>query len=93
MNETEGDSNLFELITIEIHKLFLQEMERYKGVTAEYNAMLKRKNLLEAKLFKRRYQKMEKHLNGMPNLDRTLNPFSRPYNPSVFNEGSLHSND
>lgn len=87
------DANLFELISIEIHKIFSQEMERYKGVTAEYNSMLKRKNLLEAKLFKRKYEKMQKHLNGMPSMDRTLNPFSRPYVPSVFNEVNLYSNN
>jgi hypothetical protein len=39
-------------------------MEKYKGVTAEYNAMLKRKNLLEAKIFKRRFEKIQKYLNG-----------------------------
>jgi hypothetical protein len=48
--------------------------------------MLKRKNLLEAKLFKRRYDKMQKHLTGMPGLDASVNPFKRPYKPSVFSE-------
>jgi hypothetical protein len=64
-------------------------MSRYKGITSEYNAMLKRKNLLEAKLFKRRYEKMQKHLNGMPSLEKSMNPFNRPYNPSVFSENAL----
>jgi hypothetical protein len=45
-------------------------MSKYKGVTAEYNAMLKRKNLLEAKLFKRRYEKIQKHLNGLAVIDK-----------------------
>ena len=52
------DSNLFEIISAEIHSLFSSDLAKIKGVTGEYNAMLKRKNLLEAKLFKRRYEKM-----------------------------------
>jgi hypothetical protein len=52
-------------------------MEKFKGVTSEYHAILKRKNLLEAKLFKRRFEKMRRHLSGMPSLDATLNPFKK----------------
>jgi hypothetical protein len=52
-------------------------MEKFKGVTSEYHAMLKRKNLLEAKLFKRRFEKMRRHLSGMPSLEATLNPFKK----------------
>ena len=33
-------------------------MTKYRGVNAEYNAVLKRKNLMEAKLFKKRYEKI-----------------------------------
>jgi hypothetical protein len=44
-------------------------MESCKGVTTAYNAMLKRKTLLEAKLFKQKYEKINKHLSGMPALD------------------------
>ena len=33
-------------------------MAKYRGVTSEFNAMLKRKNLLEAKLFKKKYEKV-----------------------------------
>jgi len=65
------DSHLFEIITLEINKLFQREMAKIKGVTSEYNSMLKRKNLLEAKLFKRRFEKMKRHINGIPSLDQT----------------------
>jgi hypothetical protein len=61
-------------------------MAKYRNVTSEYNTMLKRKNLLEAKLFKKRYEKVQKHLNGVPNMDSSLNPFKRQYKPSIFNE-------
>lgn len=80
------DAKLIEIITYEIDKMFTKEMSKYRGVTSEFNAMLKRKNLLEAKLFKKRYEKVQKHLNGVPNLDNTLNPFKRPYQPSIYNE-------
>lgn len=33
-------------------------MSKYRGVNSEYNAILKRKNLMEAKLFKKRYEKV-----------------------------------
>lgn len=55
--------------------------------------MLKRKNLLEAKLFKRRYEKMEKHLNGMPSMEKTMNPFNKVHTKSVFNESALTVNE
>ncbi|TNV84874.1 hypothetical protein FGO68_gene1032 [Halteria grandinella] len=93
IDDKDSDNSLFDMITIEIHKLFTQEMSKYKGVTAEYNAMLKRKNLLEAKLFKRRYEKVQKHLNGLSSSDKAMNPFNRPPLSSVFNEAALNSND
>ena len=68
--------------------LFQEEMQKYKGVTTEFNSMLKRKNLLEAKIFKRRYEKISKHLNGMPAMEKTLNPFYKLHTPSVFNEST-----
>lgn len=46
---------------------------------------------MEAKLFKKRYEKMQKHLNGVPNFDKTLNPFTRPYQPSIFNDTTRDS--
>jgi hypothetical protein len=52
------DEQLIEIITFEINKMFAKEMSKYRGVTSEYNSMLKRKNLLEAKLFKKRYEKV-----------------------------------
>lgn len=52
------DSKLVEIIAYEVDKMFTKEMSKYRGVTTEYNAMLKRKNLLEAKLFKKRYEKV-----------------------------------
>ena len=79
LEEKDMDNNLIEIITFEINKLFTKEMMKYRGVTSEYNAMLKRKNLLEAKLFKKRYEKVQKHLNGNPILENGLNPFKKPY--------------
>jgi stalled ribosome alternative rescue factor ArfA len=61
-------------------------MSRYKGITLEFIAMLKRKNLLEAKLFKRRYEKITKFLGGLPVQDQTMNPFKKTAPQSVFNE-------
>lgn len=52
------DIHLIDIITFEINKLFVKEMAKYRGVTSEFNAMLKRKNLLEGKLFKKRYEKI-----------------------------------
>lgn len=77
LEQSHDDTHLFEIITLEINRLFQLEMEKFKGVTSEYHAMLKRKNLLEAKLFKRRYEKMRRHLSGMPSLETTLNPFKK----------------
>jgi|LauGreDrversion4_2_1035121.scaffolds.fasta_scaffold310730_2 hypothetical protein len=86
LEQSHDDTHLFEIITLEINRLFQIEMEKFKGVTSEYHAMLKRKNLLEAKLFKRRFEKMRKHLSGLPNLDSSLNPFKKAQPPSIFNE-------
>ena len=58
LEHDQDDKHLFEFITLEINRLFQMEMEKFKGVTSEYQQMLKRKNLLETKLFKRRYEKM-----------------------------------
>lgn len=80
------DSRLIEIIMFEVNKMFSKEMTKYKSVTSEFNSMLKRKNLLEAKLFKKRYEKVEKHLNGIPNMDSSLNPFKKSYQPSIFND-------
>jgi len=52
------DTRLIEIIMFEINKIFSKEMLKYRNVTSEYNSMLKRKNLLEAKLFKKRYEKV-----------------------------------
>jgi len=68
-------------------------MEKFKGVTSEYNSMLKRKNLLEAKLFKRRYEKIRRHLSGMPNTEATFNPFKKAHAPSIFNENHKDDNN
>jgi hypothetical protein len=74
------------MISEEIDKIFREELDKIKGVTSEFNIMLKRKNLLEAKMFRRRYDKMQKHLTGIPGLEATCNPFKRPHKPSVFSE-------
>lgn len=58
LEEKDMDRHLVDIIMHEINKLFMKEMLKYRGVTMEYNAMLKRKNLLEAKLFKKRYEKV-----------------------------------
>ena len=84
---------LFQLISEEIQRLFALELSRYKGVTTEYNAILKRKNLLEAKLFKRKYEKISKHLSGMSSRDRNLNPFNKLPNPSVVSENIVSKHE
>ncbi len=66
--------------------MFKEEMEKIKGVNRDYVSMLKRRNFLETKVFKRKFEKMQKHLNGKPSQDTTMNPFKRPHNPSVFSE-------
>ena len=86
LESSHDDTHLFEIITLEINRLFQLEMEKFKGVTSEYLAMLKRKNLLEARLFKCRFEKMRRHLIGMPSLEATLNPFKKQHNPSIFSE-------
>ncbi len=58
LEQKDIDVHLIDIITFEINKLFMKEMAKYRGVTSEFNAMLKRKNLLEAKLFKKRYEKI-----------------------------------
>ncbi|CDW72235.1 UNKNOWN [Stylonychia lemnae] len=85
LEQKDMDNRLIEIIMFEINKMFSKEMLKYRNVTSEYNSMLKRKNLLEAKLFKKRYEKVQKHLNGVPNMDSSLNPFKKQYQPSIFN--------
>jgi hypothetical protein len=38
--------------------MFEKEISKYRSVNSSFNAMLKRKNLLEAKLFKKKYEKV-----------------------------------
>lgn len=83
---------MMKIIDREIKNLFQEEMNRMRGVNREYVSMLKRRNFLEAKVFKRKFEKMHKHLSGMPSLDATLNPFKRPHNPSVFSESQTDDN-
>lgn len=52
------DNQLIEIITYEINKMFAKEIAKFRGVNSGFNAMLKRKNLLEAKLFKKKYEKV-----------------------------------
>lgn len=62
------DAQIIDIIAVEIDRMFLKEMTKYRRVTSEFNSMLKRKNLLEAKLFKKRYERTQKFLNGMNNI-------------------------
>ena len=52
----------------------------------EYHEYLKRKNILETKLFKKKYEKVARHISGIPKTEKHLNPFIRSHKPSVFNE-------
>lgn len=45
---------------------------------------MKRKNILEAKLFIKKYERVAKHISGMPKLNLTPH-----YQPSVFCENLL----
>lgn len=58
LEQKDMDSRLIEVIMFEINRMFSKQMAKYRNVTSEYNTMLKRKNLLEAKLFKKRYEKV-----------------------------------
>lgn len=40
---------------------------------------------MEAKIFKKKYERIAKHMSGMPK-DPHMNPFESLYKPSVFNE-------
>lgn len=40
---------------------------------------------MEAKIFKKKYERIAKHMSGMPK-DVSFNPFESSYKPSVFNE-------
>jgi hypothetical protein len=57
-----------------------------KQTAAEFHQFLRRKNILEAKIFKKKYERIAKHISGIPKFDRGLSPFTAPYKPSVFSE-------
>jgi hypothetical protein len=50
---------MIEKIAHEIDRLFDTEISKYRKVTSSYNAMLKRKNMLELKIFKKKYESIE----------------------------------
>ena len=52
----------------------------------EYHEYLKRKNILETKLFKKKYEKISRHISGIPKKELQMNPFNNSHKPSVFNE-------
>ena len=56
-----------------------------KQTQQEYNEFLRKKNNMEAKIFKKKYERISKHMSGMPK-DLLSNPFDTSYKPSVFNE-------
>jgi len=47
---------------------------------------LRRKNILETKLFKKKYERIAAHISGMPKSGGNLNPFDKPQPVSVFSE-------
>ena len=58
----------------------------FKRSDQEHGRYLRRKNNLEAKLFKKKYERVAKHICGIPNGEKRLNPFTAPYKPSVYAE-------
>ena len=68
LEQKDIDELLLEIIMSDINKMFESQITKYRGVSSEFNAMLKRKNLLEARLFKKRYEKIQRYLNGSPNI-------------------------
>lgn len=54
----------------------------------EYCKFLKKKSILEFNLFKKKYERISKHISGMPSSESQLNPFTRQYKPSVFSENT-----
>ena len=63
-----------------------EALTKIKQSEQEYCLFLRRKNILETKLFKMKYNSMQKHIGGIPNQERHLNPFQKPMKPSVFTE-------
>lgn len=59
---------------------------KMKQSEQEYCLFLRKKNILETKLFKMKYSSMQKHIGGIPNQEKHLNPFQKPLKPSVFTE-------
>mmetsp|Transcript_32530 Transcript_32530/g.49757 ORF Transcript_32530/g.49757 Transcript_32530/m.49757 type:complete len:102 (+) Transcript_32530:75-380(+) len=57
-----------------------------KQSTSEYSHYLRRKNNLETRLFKKKYERISKHISGTGRHEKQANPFTRSYKPSVFNE-------
>lgn len=67
----------------DIDNLFEKQLEKQSKVNTAFNSMLKRKNILQSKIFKKRYERVNKHISG--NVGKSANPFK--CNPkSVFSE-------
>ena len=57
-----------------------------KQSLADFTRFLRRKNILEAKLFKKKYERVAKHISGIPKGGKHLNPFEKQAPVSVFSE-------
>ena len=73
-----------------INEAQMQTKKKYEALKrsqspVEYHEFVKRKNILETKLFKKKYEKVARHISGIPKQDKH-NPFNQSHKPSVFNE-------
>lgn len=56
------------------------------GHRKEIAVLLKKKNMLELSLFRKKYERQLNYLSAVSTGDSKLNPFTAMYKPSVFNE-------
>ena len=63
-------------LLIDIYQPKESEKEQQKLTDQEHGRFLKRKNNLEAKLFKKKYERIANHICGIPNGDKHMNPFT-----------------
>ena len=50
---------------------------------SEFNHFLKRKNIMEAKVFKKRYERVDKYISGIP---KPIGGINKEYRPSIYND-------
>ena len=67
-------------------KLNIAEEQQSNNDYAQY---CKKKSILELKLFKKKYERINDHITGNRKAESKLSPFSGAHRPSVFNENLI----